>query len=88
MKLKDFKYCIVVNGDNKPMSFSQSDEQFCFADNEIWEDELFPLKIVTIKTARKQIEISTQNRKKWGFDKTHPTTYRIMPVLLTQKHKG
>lgn len=85
MKFKDFKYCIVTDEHDRPMTFSELDGQLCYCNSEDWKDDIFPIKVVTIKTARKQIRISTTNRLNWGYAKPQ---YKIYPVIKkeTKEH--
>lgn len=77
MKFKDFTHCIITDEYNRPMVWSPPDEQLCYVDDEYWIDEVLPLKIVTIKSARKQIKKSSENRKLWGYS---ATKYKLIPV--------
>jgi hypothetical protein len=78
MKFKDYKKCIIVDEKNRPMSWSPRDEQLCYCNDEYYLDWIFPIKIVSIKTARKQIRNTIENRKLWHMD--DDTQYKLMPV--------
>lgn len=77
MKFKDFRYCIIVDDEMKTMVWSPPDKQLCYCNDEFWEDDILPLKIVTIQEAREQIKKTVKNRKKWGYDICR---YRLIPV--------
>lgn len=77
MKFKDFKYCIITDEDSRPMSFDYDFGALSYCNDEFWQDEFFPLKVVTIKTAQKQIDTSITNRKKWGLESPE---YKLIPV--------
>jgi hypothetical protein len=79
MKSKDFKYFIIVDENNWPMAFSESDEQICYCNNGKWGDDIFPVVIVTEKQAKEQIKKSKKYRNKWGWD---IPGYRLMPVKV------
>lgn len=82
MKLKDFKYCIIVDKNDRPMAWDNVSKQVCYCCNENMRDYIHPVKVVTIKTARAQIQKTIKNRKSWGFDVDE---YCIMPVKVTHK---
>jgi hypothetical protein len=69
---------IVVDENKMPMAFEQ--EQFCYCDDERWEDEKFPCKVYTKATAKKLIEKSTSYRKRNGFG---DTKYFLMPIDIS-----
>ena len=77
MEFKDYKYCIVADEHDRPMTFSQPDEQLCYCDDEYWVDDVLPLRVVTTRTARRQIRVSIKNRNAWGMD---VPKYKLIPV--------
>jgi hypothetical protein len=75
------KYYIIVDKDNRPMSFDSDDRrmedrQLCYCYNS------FPVKIVTSKQAQKQIEITIKNRIAWGCYNPEIDIYQLMPVKM------
>lgn len=83
MKFEDFKYCIVVDDENQPMVWSPPDEQLCYCQDEFWEDDILPLKVVTVTEARRQIRLSKKNRKRWGYE--NDIKYKLIPVKIEAK---
>lgn len=78
-KRKEFTHVIVVDEDNRPMSWGG--DQLCYCTNDRWQDEHHPVKIYTKATAKKliakTISFRTQNRME-------PGNYRTMPVILNR----
>lgn len=79
MKYKSYKYVIVADKDERPMAWG--DEQLCYCDNERWEDDIFPIKVITKQTAEKQIKRSIVYRKGRRFEPmTKREDYLLMPI--------
>ena len=79
MKFKDFKFVIITDKNNRPMSWSSVDNQVCYCDDENWLDDIHPIKVITKKTAKQQIKKSIENRKSWGMGHSK-FDYKMMPV--------
>ena len=79
MKLKEFTHCIIVDENDRPMTYSFLDKQLCYCTNETWKDEHNFVEIYTIKEARKLINKTNKHRRLMGDGES---LYRIMPVLI------
>jgi hypothetical protein len=76
MNYKRFQYYIVVDGENRPMSFYN--DQFCYNDTEC-TSRPFALSYYTLKEARKLIKktIEFRNSNNFSIDE-----YFLMPILV------
>lgn len=74
------KYYIIVDENNKPMSWGG--EQLCYCDNETWQDTPHLLKMYTEGFARGLIQKSIQFSKK---NNGEVGTYRLMEIKLPVK---
>lgn len=74
--MKKYKDVIIVDEDNRPMSWSESNEQLVMCTNDTWEDEHTPVETYTVKKAQRLIAKTIANRKNWNMS---PGIYRTMP---------
>ena len=81
MKYKDFDYVIIVDDENKPMSYSKSDGQLCYCDDENWEDDIHPIKIISKQTAKRHIRLDREYRKALGLIDDR-LGLKLMPVRV------
>lgn len=77
MKVKSFKNFIVTDNDNKPMTFSKSNGQLVYCNDEFWKDDVTAIKPVTYEAGSKQIKKTIQFRMNNGFDVGQ---YKLMPI--------
>ena len=50
MKFKEFKYCIIVDENNRPMAWNPADGQLCYVSDEYYEDDVLSEKIFLSST--------------------------------------
>lgn len=74
--MKKYKDVIIVDEDNRPMSWSESNEQLVMCTNDTWEDEHTPVETYTVKKAQRLIAKTIANRNRWNMS---PGIYRTMP---------
>lgn len=74
---KKYPHVIIVDGNNKPMSWDAVSGQLCHCTNSNWEDEIFPAEVYTVAKAKKLIKKSTEMRLK---GKLSPSVYLTMPI--------
>ena len=79
MKYKDFKYVIITDKDNRPMSYSKADGQICYCDDDGYIDEVHPIVVVSKQVAKNQIKRTIKYRKFLGMTDSE-TEYKLMPV--------
>lgn len=65
--MKKYKDVIIVDEDNRPMSWSESNEQLVMCTNDTWEDEHTPVETYTVKKAQRLIAKTIANRNRWNM---------------------
>ena len=81
MKYKDFDYVIIVDDENNPLSYSKSDGQLCYCDDENWEDDIHPIKIISKQTAKRHIRLDREYREKNNLVRDN-LVFKLMPVRV------
>lgn len=73
--INKYKKFIIVDDNNKPMSWEQN--QLCYCTNNNWKDIHFPIKLYSKKRALELILKSNKWREKQGYSLNN---YSIMPI--------